>query len=382
MRTIKAAVIGTGFIGPAHVEALRRLGFVEVVALVDVDRAKAEQKAAALSIPRVYDDYRKMLEDPDIQVVHDCAPNQLHFEINTAILEAGKHCISEKPLAVNTYQSRSLMTLAEKKGLVNAVNFNYRFYPLSQHARAMCAAGDVGEIYAVHGSYLQDWLYWGTDYSWRLDPKVSGASCAVADIGSHWCDLVQFITGRTITAVLGDLQTTHQVRKRPKASLEAFAGKLLTPEDYDEVQIDTDDYANVLVRLDNGARGAFTVSQVSAGRKNRLYYEIDGSKCAVSGDLERPNELWVGYREKANEVLIKDPSLLKEAARPYAHYPGGHPEGYPDGPKNLFRNAYLKIAGDPGAMEFPTFRDGHRAVAIVDAIVESSRNREWTKVVY
>ena len=382
MKTIKAAVIGTGFIGPAHVEALRRLGFVEVAAIVDVDKAKAEQKAAALSIPRVYDDYRKMLEDPDITVVHDCAPNQLHFEINTAILEAGKHCISEKPLAVSPQQSRSLMTLAQKKGLVNAVNFNYRFYPLSQQARAMCAAGDVGEIYAVHGSYLQDWLYWETDYSWRLDPKISGASCAVADIGSHWCDLVQFITGRTITAVLGDLQTTHQVRKRPKASLEAFAGKLLTPEDYDEVHIDTHDYANVLVHLDNGARGVFTVSQVSAGRKNRLYYEIDGSKCAVSGDLERPNELWVGYRQKANEVLIKDPSLLKEAARPYAHYPGGHPEGYPDGPKNLFRNAYLKIAGDPGALDFPTFSDGHRAVAIVDAIVASGRNREWTKVVY
>jgi len=382
MKTIKAAVIGTGFIGPAHVEALRRLGFVEVLALVDVDKAKAEQKAAALSVPRVYDDYRRMLEDPDIEVVHDCAPNQLHFEINTAVLRAGKHCVSEKPLAVNTQQSRALVKLAEEKGLVNAVNFNYRFYPLSQQARAMCTAGDVGEIYAVHGSYLQDWLYWDTDYSWRLDPSISGASCCVADIGSHWCDLVQFITGRTITEVLGDLQTTHKVRKRPKASLEAFAGKLLTPADYDQVPIETDDYANVLIRLDNGARGVFTVSQVSAGRKNRLYYEIDGSKCAVSGDLERPNELWVGYREKANEVLIKDPSLLKEAARPYAHYPGGHPEGYPDGPKNLFRNAYLKIAGDPGVMDFPTFADGHRVMAIIEAILASHKSRQWTKVSY
>jgi len=382
MRTIKAAVIGTGFIGPAHVEALRRLGFVEVVALVDVDKAKAEQKAAAMSIPRVYDDYRRMLEDRDIEVVHDCAPNQLHFEINTAVLEAGKHCLSEKPLAVNTQQSRSLMALSEKKGLVNAVNFNYRFYPLSQQAKAMCAAGEAGEIYAVHGSYLQDWLYWETDYSWRLDPQISGASCCVADIGSHWCDLVQFITGRTITEVLGDLQTTHRVRKRPKASVEAFAGKLLTPADYAEVQIETDDYANVLIRLDNGARGVFTVSQVSAGRKNRLYYEIDGSKCAVSGDLERPNELWVGYREKANEVLIKDPSLLKEAARRYAHYPGGHPEGYPDGPKNLFGNVYRKVMGEAEAIDYPTFADGHRAVAIVEAILASHKSRQWVKVTY
>lgn len=382
MRTIKAAVIGAGFIGPAHVEALRRLGFVEVVAIVDSDKPRLEQKAAALAIPRAYDDYRKVLDDREIEVVHNCSPNNLHFEINQAILEAGKHCVSEKPLATNSKESRALVALAEKTGKVNAVNFNYRFYPLSQQARAMCDAGDVGEVYAVHGSYLQDWLYLETDYSWRLDPKISGESCCVADIGSHWCDLVQFITGRTITEVLGDLQTTRKTRRRPKATVEAFAGKLLTPADFEEVKISTDDYANVLIRLDNGARGVFTVSQLSAGRKNRLYYEIDGSKCALSGDLERPNELWVGYREKANEVMIKDPSLLKKAARPYAHYPGGHPEGYPDGPKNLFRNAYSKVLGDPAALPFPTFADGHRAVAIVDAVVASSRSRQWTKVSY
>jgi predicted dehydrogenase len=382
MRTIKAAVIGAGFIGPAHVEALRRLGFVEVAALVDSDKARLEQKAAALSIPRAYDDYRRVLDDKAIEVVHNCSPNNLHFEINTAILQAGKHCVSEKPLAINSKESRGLVALAEKAGLVNAINFNYRFYPLSQQARAMCEAGEVGDIYAVHGGYLQDWLYWDTDYSWRLDPKISGESCAVADIGSHWCDLMQFITGRTITEVMADLQTTRQVRKRPKATLEAFAGKLLKPEDFEEVKITTDDYADVLLRLDNGARGMFNVSQLAAGRKNRLHYEIDGSKCALSGDLERPNELWLGYRDKPNEVLIKDPSLLKEAVRAYAHYPGGHPEGYPDGPKNLFRNAYLKIMGDPGALPFPTFADGHRAVAIVDAILASSRARQWTKVAY
>jgi predicted dehydrogenase len=382
MRTVKAGVIGTGFIGPAHVEALRRLGFVEVVALAEPDRARREEKAAALSVPRAYDDYRKLLEDPEIEVVHDCAPNYLHFEINSAILNAGKHCISEKPLAITTQESKALVELAAKAGKVNAVNFNYRFYPLAQQARAMCQGGEVGDIYAVHGSYLQDWLYWDTDYSWRLDPKASGESCAMADIGSHWCDLMQFITGATITEVLGDLQTTHKTRKRPKGTVEAFAGKLLRPEDYEEVPIETDDYGNALVRFDNGARGMFCVSQVAAGRKNRLSYEIDGSKCALFGDLEQPNELWIGYREKANEVMIKDPSLLKEEVRAYAHYPGGHPEGYPDGPKNLFRNAYLQVLGDAKAMDFPTFADGHRAVAIIEAVVASSRSGRWTKVAY
>jgi predicted dehydrogenase len=382
MRTIRVGVIGTGFIGPAHVEAVRRLGFVEVVALAGRDQKRTEAKAAAFSVPRAYDDYRVMLEDPEIEVVHNCAPNNLHFEINQAILEAGKHCVSEKPLARSREESKTLVKMAEKSGLVNAVCFNYRFYPLSQHAKAMCDAGEVGDVYAIHGSYLQDWLYWDTDYSWRLDPEVSGASCAVADIGSHFCDLVQFVTGRTVTEVMGDLATTHKMRKRPKKSVEAFAGKLLRPEDYEEIEIHTEDYANVLFALDNGGRGMFAVSQVSAGRKNRFSYEIDGSKCALAWDQERPNELWIGYRDKPNEVLIRDPALLREAARPYAHYPGGHPEGYPDGFKNLFRNVYSRVAGETDAVEFPTFADGHRAVAIVDAVLASHKGRQWTRVSY
>lgn len=382
MRTIKAGVIGTGFIGPAHIEALRRLGFVEVAALAERDQEWADQKAAQLGIPRAYGDYRRLLEDPEIEVVHNCAPNHLHFEVNKAVLEAGKHCVSEKPLATTSEESRDLVALAEKAGRVNAVCFCYRFYPLSQQAKALCDAGEVGEVYAVHGSYLQDWLFLDTDYSWRLDPKLSGASCAVADIGSHWCDLAQFITGRTITELLADLATVHKVRRRPKQSVEAFAGKLLKPEDYDEVPIETEDYANVLVRLDNGACGAFTVSQISAGRKNRLSYEIDGARCSLSADLERPNELLIGYREKANELLIKDPSLLLEAARPSAHYPGGHPEGYPDAFKNLFLNVYRAVAGESQGGDFPTFLDGHRAAAMVDAVLTSHRSGRWTEVAY
>lgn len=382
MRTIKAGLIGTGFIGPAHLEAVRRLGFVEVVALAERDQTTADQKAALLGVPRAYGDYRALLADPEIEVVHNCTPNNLHFAVNTAILKAGKHCLSEKPLAMNTDESRALVALAAETGLVNAVDFNYRFYPMVQHAKAMCDDGDVGEVYALHGSYLQDWLYLDTDYNWRLEPEISGESRAVADIGSHWCDLVQFITGRTITEVYGDLVTVHKTRKKPKGPIETYAGKLLKPEDYQPVPIGTEDYATVLFVLDNGAHGAFTVCQVAAGRKNRLYYEIDGGKCALAWDQERANELWVGYREKANEIVVKDPSLLKDAARPYAHYPGGHPEGYPDGPKNLFRNVYLKVAGEPNALPFSTFEDGHREVAICEAILQSHRARQWTKVQY
>jgi predicted dehydrogenase len=382
MRTIKAGVIGTGFIGPAHIEALRRLGFVDVVALAERDQATADEKAAQLHIPRAYGDYRQLLEDKEVEVVHNCTPNNLHYEVNAAILQAGKHCVSEKPLAMNSDESRKLVALAAKTKRVNAIDFNYRFYPLIQHARAMCADGDVGDVYTIHGSYLQDWLYLDTDYNWRLEPEISGESRAVADIGSHWCDLVQFVTGRTITEVYADLRTVHKIRKKPKGPIETYAGKLLRPEDYQEVPINTEDYATVLFTLDNGAHGAFTVCQVAAGRKNRLSFEIDGAKCALAWDQEQLNELWVGYREKPNEVIIKDPSLLKEAARPYAHYPGGHPEGYPDGPKNLFRNVYLTVAGDQGALPFSTFEDGHKEVCIVEAVMASGRERKWTKVAY
>jgi predicted dehydrogenase len=382
MRTIKAAVIGTGFIGPAHVEALRRVPFVEVVALCGRNPERTEKKAAELGVPRAYSDYRELLKNEEIEVVHNASPNNLHFEVNQAILESGKHCVSEKPLTTTTKESRVLMAQAERAGVVNAVCFNYRFYPLSQEAKAICDDGELGEVYAIQGSYLQDWLYYETDYSWRLDPEVAGPSCAVGDLGSHFCDLMQFITGRTITEVMADFQTTRKVRKRPKATVEAFAGTTLKPEDYDEVKITTEDFAHVLFHLDNGAHGMFSVSQMSAGRKNWLWYEIDGSQCALSADLERPNELCVGHREKPNEVYIKDPSLLKAAAQPYAHYPGGHPEGYPDAFKNLFRNVYLKVAGETDATDFPTFADGHRAVAIVEAVVASAKSGQWTKVGY
>ena len=381
---ITAGIIGTGFIGPAHVEAARRLGNVEILAVAEANEELAQQKAAEMSIPRSYGNYQDLLADPDVQVVHNCTPNHLHFAVNRDILAAGKHVISEKPLAMNTTESKELVSLAKSSGLIHAVDFNYRFYPLIQHAREMVRSGEVGDVFAIHGSYLQDWLYYPTDWNWRLVPELSGDSRAVADVGSHWCDLIQFISGQSITRVFADLQTVHKTRMKPKKEVETYAGKELDPSDYEPQEINTEDYASVLFELANGAHGVFTVSQVAAGRKNRLHFEVDGSKCALAWDQETPNEMWIGYRDKANEVLTKDPSLLHEAAREYAHYPGGHPEAYPDGPKNLFRNVYRVVAKGqmPTDPDWSTFEDGHKEVAICEAVLNSHKNQQWTDVDY
>ena len=383
MKHIKAGIIGTGFIGPAHVEALRRLGYVEVAAVAERGQELAERKATELSIPNAYGDYRQLLADPEIKVVHNCTPNHLHFEVNRDILAAGKHVISEKPLAMDSTESRELVRLAEASGVVHAIDFNYRYMPLVQQARVMCqAADDVGRVLAIHGSYLQDWLHKENDWNWRLVPEMSGDSRAVADIGSHWCDLVQFITGLKIVRVMADLVTIHPVRKRPKKEVETYAGKVLQPEELEDISIQTEDYASILLEFDSGAHGVLTVNQCAAGRKNRLYFEIDGSKSALAWNQERPNELWVGRRDGPNQTIMKDPSLLYPAAREYAHYPGGHNEAYPDGPKNLFRNVYGFIAGVRPGNDFATFVDGHNEIAICDAVLKSSRQKQWTDVEY
>lgn len=387
MQRIKAGIIGTGFIGPAHVEALRRLGYVEVAAVAERGQELAQRKADELSIPKAYGDYKQLLADPDIQVVHNCTPNHLHFEVNRDILAAGKNVVSEKPLAMNSTESKELVRLAAQAGVVNAIDFNYRYMPLVQQARAMCQREDVGRVLAVHGSYLQDWLFKETDWNWRLVPELSGDSRAVADVGSHWCDLIQFITGLKIVRVMADLVTIHPKRKRPKVEVETYAGKVLTPEEMEDVAIGTEDYASILLEFEDpsggrGPHGVLTVNQCAAGRKNRLYYEIDGAKCALSWDQEKPNELWVGHRDRPNETLMKDPSLLYPEARDYAHYPGGHNEAYPDGPKNLFRNVYGFIAGVRPGDDFATFQDGHNEIAICEAVLKSSKAKQWVDVQY
>jgi predicted dehydrogenase len=381
MKTVKVGVIGVGFIGPAHIEALRRLPGIEVAAIAHSSDAKAKAKAEELGVQKAFGDYRRLLELEEIQAVHVCTPNHLHFPQTRDALQAGKHVVCEKPLAATVGEAEQLVELAQKTGLRSAVHFNVRYYPLLEHIRAMIGSGELGEIYSVQGSYLQDWLFYDTDYNWRLEPEFSGDSRAVADIGSHWMDLIEHLTGRRIAEVCADFATVHELRKKPLKPLETFAGKLLKPEDYKQIPIETEDYATVMLRFSGGAHGVFTVSQVSAGRKNRIYFEIDGSKRAVAWESELPNQMWVGRRDGPNELLLRDPSLVHAESRALIGFPGGHNEGFPDTSKQLFRQFYAAVRTPGGVSpQYPTFRDGLRELVLCDTILQSSRKRSWVSV--
>ncbi len=380
-KTIKAAIVGTGFIGPAHLEALRRIPNVEVTSLVEVNQELAEKKAKLLGIANAYT-FDDMLKQSAIDVVHICTPNFLHFKQAKAVLEAGKHVICEKPLAVKIDEAEELVALAASKGLVNAVHFNLRYYPMVRQMKTMREKGELGEVYSVMGSYLQDWLFLQTDYNWRLEPDKSGDSRAIADIGSHLLDITEYVTGLKITSVMADFSTVHKTRLKPLRDIETYSGKVLSMEDYEEVPINTEDHATVLLRFDNGNKGSITVSQVNAGRKNRLNVEIAGSKANFEFNSERPNELWIGKREKANEHLMKDPSLVHLEASALISFPGGHNEGFPDTSKQLFKEVYAAIreGKQPENPSFPTFADGLRELIIGERIIESNKKQAWVSI--
>jgi predicted dehydrogenase len=378
---IRVGVIGAGFIGPVHIESLRRLGGVEVLGLAGRDQESAERKAAALGIPRAYGDYFQLIADPDIQVVHICSPNRDHFPAARAALAAGKHVMCEKPLAMTSDESGALVRLAEASGLAHAVTFNIRFYPLLQQARTMIQRGDLGDIYLVHGGFWQDWLLFDTDYNWRVEGAAGGDLRAVGDLGSHWIDLAQFLTGLPVTRVLADLITFLPIRQKPDQAIETFSTRDVprTP-----VKMDTEDAATVLLGLGDRARGLMQVSQVSAGRKCKLEIEVNGSRGSLSWNAERPNELWIGHRDAPNQVLLKDPALMDPPANTIARYPGGHDEGFPDSHTAINRALYGFIrAGGYGAglqPTYPTFVDGHRENLIADAILASARDERWARV--
>jgi predicted dehydrogenase len=380
-QTIKAAIVGTGFIGPAHLEALRRLPYVEVAALVEVNQELADEKAKFLGIPNAYT-FDAMLKQSDIDVVHICTPNFLHFAQAKAVLLAGKHVICEKPLAVKLEEAEELVALAAENGLVNAVHFNLRYYPMVRQMKTMREKGELGEVYSVMGSYLQDWLFLQTDYNWRLEPDKSGDSRAIADIGSHLLDITEYVTGLKITEVMADFSTVHKTRLKPLKNIETYSGKTLSEDDYQEVPISTEDHATVLLRFDNGSKGSITVSQVNAGRKNRLNVEIAGSKSNFEFNSERPNELWVGKRETANTVLMKDPALFHPEASALVSFPGGHNEGFPDTSKQMFKEVYAAIRNgeQPEKATFPTFADGLRELIIGERIIESNGKQAWVTV--
>jgi predicted dehydrogenase len=379
MSSLRATVVGTGFIGVVHVDALRRLG-IEVLGVVGSTPERAREKARTAGLPEPYDSFEAMLEDPRVDVVHLASPNHLHHAQVKAVLEAGKHVVCEKPLALDARETAELVSLAERSRLVHAVNFNIRFYPQVQEAAARVRAGALGDVYLISGGYLQDWLLLGTDWNWRLDPAVGGRLRAVGDIGSHWIDLMTFVTGQHVDAVCADLTTFVPVRHEPVGPVETF-GAAAGGETVSHA-METEDAAGLLLRFDGGARATALISQVSAGRRNLLSFEIDGAEGSVAWAAERPEELWLGHRGRANELLLRDATLMDGAAAATTHLPAGHAEGFADTFRELYRVVYAAVAtgAPPASPPYPTFADGHEAALIGATIARSAQEARWVTV--
>lgn len=375
-----AGVVGVGFIGVAHVEALRRIG-VNVVGVVGSTPERAQAKADAAGLPAVYDSIEDLAADPAIDVIHIATPNALHYSQVLTCIDAGKHVVCEKPLALDSGQSAELVKRAAAKGVVNAVCFNLRFYAHVLQSRAMVAAGELGRVNFVTGKYFQDWLLLDTDWNWRLVPQDAGDLRAVADIGSHWLDLAKFMTGQSIVEVMADLHTFVPIRRHPDGPVETFAGAS-EDENLVEERMMSDDAASIMLRFDDGARGLVAVSQVSAGRKNDVRFEIDGSSSSVAWRSDEPELLFVGHRGRPNELLNKDPSLLQASVAPHVGYPGGHVEGYPDTFRALFTAVYADVVSGEPAMtpDYPTFADGHDSLLVTEAVARSAAEQRWIPV--
>lgn len=376
---LTAVVVGTGFIGPVHVEALRRAG-VEVKGIVGSSAEKSRIAADALGLAKGYPSFDSVLADETVNVVHLATPNRFHFRQATDALNAGKHVMCEKPLAMNSKQSAKLVELAASSGLVTGVAHNIRFYPLCYEASSRVASDSFGDVLHVTGSYVQDWLLHGTDFNWRVLAEDGGPLRAIADIGTHWLDLAEFVSGRRVVSVCADLQTVYPRRQRPVGGVETFSGKQAGETEWTEIK--TEDAGCVLLKFDNGARGSLHVSQTTAGRKNCLRFEIAGSRQAISWNSERPNELWTGHRDRPNETLLRDPALMSTNAAQRASYPGGHNEGFPDTFKQLFRSFYQYIENhnEGDRQPFPTFADGHHEILLCEAILKSHNEQCWVDV--
>jgi len=377
------AMIGTGFIGPIHLEALRRAG-QRVVGILGSSPARSQAAAEKYDIPQAYQSLDELLYDPQVQVVHVTSPNRHHAEQTAAALRAGKHVLCEKPLAMTSRESAALVELAASTGLHAGVCYNVRFYPLCHEARARVLSGEAGKLLHVTGSYVQDWLLHETDFNWRVLASEGGPLRAIADIGTHWLDLIQFIMADEVTSVCADLQTVHPIRKKPRGmtSVETFQADRATPVHDEEVAIDTEDAGNILLQFASGAKGNLHVSQTTAGRKNCIRYELAGRKESLAWNSERPNELWLGQRDRASELLVRDPALLSPSARGIAAYPGGHNEGFSDSFKQLFRTFYgsLDKPASSDLQPYPTLAEGHREILLCEAILKSHGSRGWVEV--
>jgi predicted dehydrogenase len=372
---IGAALIGTGFIGTVHLGALRRLG-VRVTGVLGSSAERGAQRGASLGLPS-YASLQDLLADPAVQVVHVTSPNHAHYPQVKQILAAGRHVICEKPLAMTSAQSAELMALANRSGLVAAVCYNIRFYPLNQHARQMVADGALGDIRLITGHYHQDWLAKPTDWNWRLEGDQGGILRSVGDIGTHWLDLVQFVTGQRITAVMADLATFIPERRKPTGPVETFT---TTTGATEPRTITTDDAATILLRFANGARGVMSTSQVSPGRKNSLTWDIAGAEGSAAWASETPDTLWLGHRDAPNQTLHRDASLMNPAGAAAASLPGGHVEGFADTFHALFRAIYADVAKGTRSSTYADFAAGHAEMLLCDAVIQSAATGTWVTV--
>ncbi|MDR1901453.1 MAG: Gfo/Idh/MocA family oxidoreductase [Treponema sp.] len=380
MNKIKVGIIGTGYIGDSHIETIRRLGKLELTAVADVHYDLAKTKAEFFGVEKCYKSVDELIADKDIQVVHNCTPTNLHLEINEKIIRAGKHVFSEKPLGKTSAESAKMLEiLKDYPDTVAGLNFCYRMNGLIQDAKNRIAAGEIGQPYLVHGSYLQDWLLYETDYNWRIEPEYTGVSRCVGDIGSHWMDLAQIMTGAKIVEVCANTVIALPVRKKPTTQVETFA--VNTNQDYEEVKVETEDYAGVLLKFDNGASGIFQCSEISAGRKCFIDIEIDGSAASFQWNQQISDQMWKGHRDRNNEQIMRNPNIMTAQAKKYTHLAAGHPEGWNDAFKNNLDAYYgfimegKKMGKDP--CDFATFKEGHYLMRLTEAIIKSGKERRW-----
>lgn len=370
----KAAIIGAGFIGRVHARAIRNAGS-EVRAIAASTDDASKRAADDMGVPTILESAESLADRTDIDVVHICTPNDTHAVYASAALEAGKHVVCEKPLATDLASARPLAKLAASSDRVTTVPFIYRFYPTVREMRERIRYNGNGSIRLIHGSYLQDWLSHSSDWTWRIDPEVGGPSRAMADIGSHWCDLMEFVTGHRITSLVAN--TTVAVPQRYSTDVESFSTG--TADQGPEVKVTTEDIASLMFKTDHGATGSVVASQVSPGRKNRLWIEIDTETAGYTFDQENPERLWIGGRSET-QVLMRDPATFGSAAQPYMVLPAGHPQGYGDSFDLFVRDTYRAIRDKAPQPGLPTFNDGLRSVLIVDAVLRSSATSKWVEV--
>lgn len=342
-----------------HAHAVRVLGGT-VLAVASSTPESAARAATGLGATRAANDLDELLAMDDVDVVHVCTPNHLHHPVALAALQAGRHVVCEKPLATDSSQAAELVAAARDAGVVATVPFVYRFHAMVREARHRVRSGAVGRVLLAHGSYLQDWMADPDLDDWRVDPALGGASRAFADIGSHWCDLLEFVTGERIAALFARLVTAHPRRGS------------------DRHVVDTEDIATLAFTTAGGVPGSAVISQVSPGRKNRLLLEVSGSDGSLAFDQERSEGLWNG-RADASRSLVRDPDVLSDAARPYSRLPGGHPMGYQDCFNAFVADTAAAIAGrQPDGL--PTFADGLRSTKVVEAVMRSADTAAWVEV--